>query len=119
MIVLHCARVPDALDAPVAAAWLKQLPRARAAVLSRRLTAGSGLESLTGLALLAGCASAAGLPPLSQLTWSRRGKPACRDGPPFSPRHAVDTRPAPWRRRRRHRRRRRIWGACRAGRSGS
>jgi phosphopantetheinyl transferase len=88
MIVLHCARVPDALTAAVAAGWLKRLPRARAHVLSRRLAAGTGLESLTGLALLAGCASAAGLPALSQLTWNRRGKPGWPEGPPFSIAHA-------------------------------
>lgn len=88
MIVLHCARVPDALAAPVAAAWLRRLPRARAALLRRRLAAGSGLESLTGLALLAGCATAAGLPPLSHLTWSRRGKPGWPEGPSFSIAHA-------------------------------
>ena len=88
MILLHCACVPAAVAAPVAAAWLERLPRARAAVLSRRLAAGTGIESLTGLALLAGCAKTAGLPPLSQLTWSRRGKPGWPDGPAFSIAHA-------------------------------
>lgn len=88
MILLHCARVPDAVPAPVAAAWLKRLPRARAAALSRRLAVGTGLESLTGLALLAGCARAARLPQLSQLTWSRRGKPGWPHGPSFSIAHS-------------------------------
>jgi len=89
MILLHCARVPDALAAPVVAAWLKRLPRARAASMSRRLAAGSGIESLTGLALLAECARAKGWPALSRLSWSRRGKPGWADGPPFSIAHSA------------------------------
>lgn len=88
MILLHCARVPVAVAGPVAAAWLKLLPRARATALSRRLAAGSGLESLTGLALLADCTRAARLPALSQLTWSQRGKPGWPGGPSFSIAHA-------------------------------
>jgi hypothetical protein len=88
MILLHCARVPDSVPAPIAAAWLGLMPRARAAALSRRLAGGSGLESLTGFALLESCSRAVALPALSQLTWSRRGKPGWPGGPPFSIAHA-------------------------------
>jgi hypothetical protein len=52
------------------------------------MNSGSGLESLTGLALLAGCARARRLPPLSRLQWSDRGKPALAGAPAFSIAHA-------------------------------
>lgn len=89
MILLHCAEVPATLPARVTKRWLSRLPAARAATLARELGAGRGLESLTGLALLAGCTRFLPLPPLSQLTENPGGKPCWREGPDFSIAHAA------------------------------
>ena len=88
MIVLHCARVPAALPAPVIAAWLGRLPAARAAAIERGLAKGRSLESLTGLALLASAARHIELPPLAELRTTASGRPHWPGGPEFSISHA-------------------------------
>ncbi len=89
MILLHWVRVPATLPARVIAAWLARLPAQRSAALARELDAGRGLESLTGLALLAACALYIPLPSLSLLGESPGGKPRWPDGPDFSIAHAA------------------------------
>jgi phosphopantetheinyl transferase len=89
MILLHWADVPATLPAHVTATWLARLPALRSAALARELDAGRGLESLTGLALLAACAQYLPLPPISLLCESPGGKPRWPDGPDFSIAHAT------------------------------
>jgi phosphopantetheinyl transferase len=89
MILLHWVQVPATLPAQVTAAWLAHLPGQRSAALARELDAGRGLESLTGLALLACCAQYLPLPPLSLLGEGPGGKLRWPDGPDFSIAHAA------------------------------
>ena len=89
MIVLHCAAIPAKLPAKLIARWLERLPAERAASLSGALAAGRGLDSLTALALLAGCARLRRLPPLSRLSTGSGGKPFWPAGPDFSITHAA------------------------------
>jgi phosphopantetheinyl transferase len=88
MVLLHCARVPAALPPQAEAALLGLLAPAHAADLRRRLERGTGLESATGLALLASCARLRALPPLSAIERPGHGKPHWPDGPEFSISHA-------------------------------
>lgn len=89
MILLHWAEVPETLPARVIAIWLARLPASRSVSLARELDAGRGLESVTGLALLAGCAQYLPLPPLSLLYECPGGKSRWPDGPDFSIAHAA------------------------------
>ena len=89
MILLHWTQVPATLPAHVAAAWLEILPAKQSAALARELDAGRGLESLTGLALLASCAKYLPLPPHSLLVESPGGKLRWPGGPDFSISHAA------------------------------
>ncbi len=89
MILLHWAQVPATLPAHVTAAWLEILPAKRGAALARDLDTGRGLESLTGLALLASCAQYLALPPHSLLVESPGGKLRWPGGPDFSIAHAA------------------------------
>ncbi len=88
MIHLCCARVPVVLPAG-AEHWLcGLLSQDDAAALRRRLGAGGGRESATGLALLAHCGRTMVLPPLSAIRRPDRGKPRWPGGPDFSISHA-------------------------------
>lgn len=89
VILLHCANAPETLPADAITRGLARLPRARAASLARELEAGRGLETLTGLALLAGCVRLRSLPPLSALAAHPGGKPCWPEGPDFSIAHAA------------------------------
>jgi len=75
MILLHCVTVPARLPARFVARWLGKLSAGRAASLACELEAGRGLDSLTGLALLAHAARQLSLPPLSLLTDEPGAKP--------------------------------------------
>ena len=88
MIAVRCARVPANLPASIVAGWVDALPRQRQADLARRLAKGNGMNSLTGLALLASFSSDCRLPPLDRLCWSSNGKPCFADGPDFSITHS-------------------------------
>jgi hypothetical protein len=88
VVRVRCAEVPACLPLGTIARWLRALPEPCASALSRRLENGTGLESLTALALLAGLAGACRLPPLSRLAWTARGKPHFPDGPDISLSHS-------------------------------
>ncbi len=90
-ILLHAARVPDSLPEGCAARWLALLPSAQRRTVARRLAQGGGLDSLAGLALLAGCAECRRLPwpPRPPLRQEAGGRPRWPDGPEFSISHAA------------------------------
>lgn len=88
MILVHCAHVPASLPPDTVARWVGALPASRRPIVARRLAGGRGIESLTGLALLASLSSICGLPPLDGLQWSARGKPEFPRGLNFSVTHA-------------------------------
>ena len=88
VVRVRCADVPAALPEDTVARWMRELPPARASMLASRLDKGTGLPSLTALALLAGLAAAQGLPPLSRLAWTARGKPYFAEGPGISFSHS-------------------------------
>lgn len=69
--------------------WLGWLSTRRAAALACELKAGHGLDSLTGLALLAHAARQRSLPPLSLLSDEPGGKPRWPAGPDFSIAHGA------------------------------
>ena len=89
MILLHCVTVPARLPARFVARWLGKLSAGRAASLACELEAGRGLDSLTGLALLAHAARQLSLPPLSLLTDEPGAKPRWPTGPDFSIAHGA------------------------------
>jgi phosphopantetheinyl transferase len=88
--VVHvlCAKVPLSLPDRTIGVWLDKLPASRRAALAQRLARGTGLESLTALALLASLATACRLPALARLEWTPRGKPRFPDGPEISLSHS-------------------------------
>lgn len=88
MIILCCARVPAVLTAQAHSWLLGRLSPDNATTLRRRLAAGGGQESATGLALLAHCGRVMDLPPLSAIRRPDRGKPRWPGGPDFSITHA-------------------------------
>ena len=88
IVRVHCARVPTAMPERTIARWIEALTDARGTTLARRLQRGAGMESLTGLALLASLSSACHLPPLGLLQWTNRGKPNFPNGPDFSITHS-------------------------------
>ncbi len=89
MISVHCAPVPTSLPAIVVTRWIASLPKRRKMTLARRLSGGNGLQSLTGLALLASLSTERQLPSLGQLQWTSNGKPSFPDGPDFSITHSA------------------------------
>lgn len=89
MILVRCARVPTHLPTSIAASWIDTLPKQHRMVLTRRLSRGHGLDSLTGLALLAGFSSDGHLPVPRRLRWNIGGKPYFSEGPDFSITHSA------------------------------
>jgi phosphopantetheinyl transferase len=88
-IEVRCARVPDSLPAGTIAGWIERLPKMRQSALAQRLAKGKGIESLTGLALLASLSSEFQLPSLDSLCWQSCGKPGFPEGPDFSIAHSA------------------------------
>jgi len=88
VVRVHCAEVPASLPAGTVARWIRDLPPPQASRLARRLTQGTGMESLTVLALLASLRPACRLPSISRLQWTDGGKPHFPRGPAFSLTHS-------------------------------
>jgi len=85
---VHCAEVPAGLPVGEVVRWLRVLPPSRASRLARRLAAGTGLDSLTLIALLSNMRSDCRLPPISSLQWTGQGKPHFPRGPEISFTHS-------------------------------
>lgn len=88
VVRVHCAEVPASLPAGAVARWIRVLPRSQRSRLTRRFAQGTGLESLTALALLASLRRTRRLPSLSSLQWTDRGKPHFPGGPEISFSHS-------------------------------
>ncbi len=88
IVRVHCAEVPASLPECTVARWIRALPGPRGSLLARRIARGTGLASLTGLALLASFAFSCRLPSLSHLRWTLAGKPYFAGGPEFSLTHS-------------------------------
>jgi len=86
-IRVRCADVPASLPEPIQARWLERLPKPQRRALAARLARGTGLPSLTVLALLAGLVDTLPLP-LERLQWTACGKPRIPQGPQFSLTHS-------------------------------
>ncbi|HKX60105.1 MAG TPA: 4'-phosphopantetheinyl transferase superfamily protein [Steroidobacteraceae bacterium] len=88
IVRVRCAEVPASLPENTVERWLRALPEARGSMLAQRLQAGTGLASLTALALLAGFAATRKTPPLDCLAWTASGKPHFSGGPSISFTHS-------------------------------
>lgn len=88
LVRVHCAAVPATLPADAVAQWIRVLPPTQRVRLARRLEQGSGMESLTVVALLASLRRVCRLPPISRLRWTARGKPHFPGGPSISLTHS-------------------------------
>ena len=88
IVRVRCAEVPASLPGSTVERWLRALPEPRASMLAQRLQGGTGLASLTALALLAGFAATRNIPPLDCLAWTASGKPHFSGGPGISFTHS-------------------------------
>jgi phosphopantetheinyl transferase len=88
-IAVLCARVPAVLPSGTITRLIEALPEQRKSSFARRSANATGMESVTGLALLASLSSTGRIPPLRCLQWTSRGKPWLPDGPDFSITHSA------------------------------
>lgn len=68
--------------------WLVRIPEPRRLALAARVERGTGLASLTVLALLASLPDRIPMPPLDRLRWTAAGKPGFPRGPAISLTHS-------------------------------
>lgn len=88
MVWVHCAQVPETLPERTVGRYIDALSESHRSALVRRLSNGTGMESLIGLALLANLLAPYTLPSLRCLRWTPLGKPVLPDGPDFSITHS-------------------------------
>jgi phosphopantetheinyl transferase len=88
VVRIDCAAVPASLPDGAATRWMQALPEPRRSQLAQRLAQGTGFESLTVLALLAGLLRRLRLPSIGNLRWTKHGKPCLLGGPEISFTHS-------------------------------
>ena len=88
VVRVRCANVPTSLSEAALSSWLVRIPPPRRPALAERIARGTGLASLTILALLSSLADAIPIPPLARLRWTTGGKPGFPRGPAVSLAHS-------------------------------
>lgn len=88
VVRVHCCAVPASISSGTIASWIRALPEPRRSLLAERLSQGTGRESLTVLALLAGLLRILRLPSIGSLQWTPQGKPMLPGGPALSLTHS-------------------------------
>jgi phosphopantetheinyl transferase len=88
LVRVRCTDVPTLLAKATLSAWLVRVPEPRRLAFAARVRHGTGLASLSVLALLASLADVITIPPLERLRWTAAGKPRFARGPAISLAHS-------------------------------